>query len=323
MTLSKPLAALGAGCLVLLGMAGNAQTGGAAASSGGQNDQVVVLQAGPTGPKISWIEKSKVAALREGVIEKMELQLGMPVRKDGVIGVLHHEIADLTVRKNELQAKQIAPVEKARAQKEVAASTVARNIRLNTRSPGLVSQEDVAKAEGELKVAEAQIKEALENTGIAEAELAMAKRIAVEHTIVAPFDGVVLKRMKDPGESVRANEAVVELGNLSKVIAEGYVPLEYVDRIKEGLVVEIQPHIRGSRGEPLPIEKKRFRGKISFVDPQIQAVAETAIRIRAAFDNPDFELRPGLWVSMTIFLNSDVAAASAETAGSTRTARSR
>ena len=36
---------------------------------------------------------------------------------------------------------------------------------------------------------------------------------------MAPFDGVVIKRMKNPGESVRANEAVVELGNLDKLRA--------------------------------------------------------------------------------------------------------
>ena len=84
--------------------------------------------------------------------------------------------------------------------------------------------------------------------------------------------------MKNPGESVRANEAVVKLGNLNKLRADAYVPLEYAYRVKEGQVVEIQPKITGGRGEPLPIEKKRFRGKITFVDPQIQPVAETAVR---------------------------------------------
>ena len=32
------------------------------------------------------------------------------------------------------------------------------------------------------------------------------------------------------------------------------------------------------------------------------------MRIRAEFDNPDFELRPGLKVQMTIYLTPDVAA---------------
>ena len=43
---------------------------------------------------------------------------------------------------------------------------------------------------------------------------------------------------------------------------------------------------------PLPIEQKRFRGKITFVDPQIQPVAETAVRIYAEFDNRDIRAPP-------------------------------
>ena len=69
----------------------------------------------------------------------------------------------------------------------------------------------------------------------------------------------------------------------------------------------IQPKIISNRGEPLPIEEKKFLGKITFVDPQIQAIAETAVRIRAEFDNPDFVLRPGLKVQMKIYLDTDVA----------------
>ena len=42
----------------------------------------------------------------------------------------------------------------------------------------MVSAEDVAKAEGELKVAEAQVHEAKENREIAEAELNLAKQTA-------------------------------------------------------------------------------------------------------------------------------------------------
>jgi RND family efflux transporter MFP subunit len=259
--------------------------------------------------------------LREGVIESMELQIGMPVKKNGVIGVLHREIAELTVKKNALQAKAIAPEEKARAQKEVAISVVARNTRLNDRQPGMVSAEDVAKAEGDLKVAEAQIKEAQENRAIAGAELDLAKRTLDEHTMVAPFDGIVLSRKKNPGESVRANDTVIELGDLRRLVAEAYVPLDYAFRVKEGQVVEIQPRLRASaRGEPLPIEKKRFRGKITFVDPQIQPVAENAVRIRAEFENPG-ELRPGLMVQMTIYLAPEVAGNAPAENPPTRTAR--
>ena len=165
-----------------------------------------------------------------------------------------------------------------------------------------------AKAEGELKVAVAQINEAKEQKAVAKAELNLAKQILKEHTIVAPFDGVVIKRMKNPGESVRANEAVVEIGKLSRLCANAYVPLEHAFKVREGQVVEIRPRVDSLEGGKEEIESKMFRGKITFVDPQIQAVAETARRIRAEFDNPDFGLMPGLKVQMTIYLTNDVAA---------------
>jgi RND family efflux transporter MFP subunit len=319
MSVSKPIAAMAASCL-LMSVAALAQTGGAGQRPADSAVESVVLE---ELARIDYIERSEVAALREGVIQTMELQIGMPVKKDGTIGVLHHEMAELTVTKNKLQADSIAPTEKAEAQKEVALSVCARNKRLNERKAGMVSAEDVAKADGELKVAEAQLKEAKENRGIAKADLELAVQTLKEHTIVSPFDGVILKRMKNPGESVRANEAVVQLGNLNKLCANAYVPLDFAFRVKEGQVVEIQPRITQGKGELLAVEKKRFRGKITFIDPQIQPVAETTatVRIRAEFDNPGGELRPGLPVQMTVFLTTDVAAAGPEGAATTQTAR--
>ena len=318
MSIPKPIAALAAGSLLLVGAAALAQSGGGAVPPGNPAAQVLVLA---EEANLNWIEKSAVAALREGVIEKMELQVGMPVKQGGTIGMLHRKFAELNARKAELQALAEGPKEKAMAQEEVAASVVARNKRLNDRKPGMVSEEDVAKAIGEFKVATAMIKEAKENLAIAQAEHEVAKQTYDEHTIIAPFDGIVIRRMKNPGESVRANEAVVELGNLNKLCADAYVPLEYAFRVKEGQVVEIQPVLTRAGAEPLAIERKHFRGKITFVDPEIQAVAETAVHVRAEFDNPlPWDLKPGLKVRMTIFLTPE-AAAQVPVTGATQTVR--
>jgi RND family efflux transporter MFP subunit len=268
---------------------------------------------------VDWIEKSDVAALREGVIERMELKLGDPSAANQTIGYLHRETARLTVAKAKVQAESTGAIEKAKAASEVAASKLARDHRLNERKPGMVSAEDMAKDEGEFKMAEAQIKEALENQKFAKADLDLAIQALEEHIIRSPFDGYVIKRMKNPGESVRANEAVVQVGKLSRLCANTYVPLKYAFKVKLGQTVEIHPRVVSSeesnkikdialeegRSE---IESLKFQGKITFVDPQIQAIAETARRIRAEFDNPDFKLLPGMKVQMTIFLTDDVAA---------------
>ncbi len=317
MWIPKPIAALAASSLMLLGAAALAQSGGATAPATPGVQTLVLTEL----PYVTWIEKSSVAALREGVIEKMELQIGMPVKKGGTIGMLHREFARLTVTKARLQAESIGPKQKAQAQEEVAVSVCARNKRLNERKPGMVSAEDVAKADGELKVATAMIKEAEENQEIAKAEQALAQQTYEEHEIRSPFDGIVIKRMKNPGESVRANEAVVDIGNLTHLAVDAYIPLEYAYRVREDQIVEIQPRLSLPGAEPLSIERKRFRGKITFVDPEIQPVAENAVRIRAEFDNPaPYDLKPGLKVQMTIFLTTDPAAANTPATG-TRTAR--
>lgn len=316
MAIPKPIAVLAAGSLILVSAAALGQSGGSAARPSDPAGQVLVLA---EEANLNWIEISKIAALREGVIEKMELQEGMPVKKGGTIGILHRKFAELSARKAKLQADAVAPKQKAMAQEEVAASVCARNKRLNDHRPGMVSAEDVAKADGELKVATAMIHEAEENQGIAKAEYDVAMQTYDEHTIRAPFDSVVIRRYKHPGESVRANEAVVELGNLGKLRADAYVPLEYAYRVKEDQIVEIQPVLTRSGAEPLPIERKKFRGKITFVDPVIQAIAETAVHVRAEFENPPpWELKPGLRVKMTIFLTPLAAQGSAP--GETRTA---
>lgn len=318
MKIPKSMAALAAGCLTLLGVAAAAQSGGGQepSDSQGQSVQPLVL---PDLAHLDWIEKSAVAALREGVVETMELQIGREAKAGKTIGTLHRKFAALTVAKAKAQADSEGPLKKAIAQEKVASSVVARNDRLNKRKPDMVSAEDVAKALGEWEVATASIQEAEENRKIAKAELELAQQTYDEHTITAPFDGIITKRMKNPGESVRANEAVVEIGNPSRLAADAYVPLDYAYRVKVGQVVEIQPRTRG--GTRLAIEKKRFRGKIIFVDPEIQPVAETAVRIRAEFDNPNWELRPGLDAQMTIYLTPETAAAASAGGEAARTVR--
>jgi len=319
MTFPKKAAALTAGFVAALSVATLAQQSAPIPQAGRAGTETLVLDELAS---LEWIEKADVAALREGVIETVELWEGMPVRKGGAIGTLHKETAELTVRKAYLAAKNVAAEEKALAQRELALAVVATNERLNQRRPGMVSQEEMRKAEAEVKVADAMAREAVEQRALNKADLDLAEQAVKEHTIVAPFDGVVFKRLKNPGESVRANEAVVSLGNLEKLRAWTYVPLDYFSRVKEGQIVELQPRLQGMRGAHLPLEQKRFRGKITFVDPQVQPVAETAVRIYAEFENKDRELRPGLKGVMTIYLTPDSAppaAAPAPTVGARTT----
>ncbi len=297
---SRKAAALAASLVCALSAFAIAQAPPAAGRSVAQQQQQSIVVDDAT---IDWIEKSDVSALREGVIDRMELQIGMPVLKGKPIGYLHSEFADLSVAKAALGAKSVGPQMRMLAQKDLAVAVVARNKRLIARDPNYVSKEEQSKAEAEVNVAKAMMIEAEEKVELDKADLKLADQALDEHTIRAPFDGVVIHRTKNPGETVQANEAVVTLGNLDRLRVWTWVPLDYLHRVKEGGVVEIQPRLDRAHGGPLhPIESKKFRGKITFVDPQILPEAETAVRIYAEFDNKNHELLPGMKARMTLYL---------------------
>lgn len=312
MTLPRKLLALAAGATLALSAATiattHAQQPAEPRSSAGE-----VVQ--DTDATIEWIEKSQVAPLIEGNLESVELEIGKTVEKDGTIGFLYKRKAELTVKKAEVAARSTGSIEKAEAQKEQAIAVVSRNRRMTARDPLLVPKEDIEKAEAELRAALAMIKEAQEQQALARAEYDLARNQLDEHTIKAPFSGVIIKWLKKPGESVSAREPVVEMGNLDKLRVFAYLPIETATRVSEGMVVEFQPRISGIRGGSHPIDQKKFRGVITFVDPQIQAINETAVRVYAEFKNPNHELRPGYKGTLTVFLNSGGSAPAASRTG--------
>ncbi len=310
MTLPRKLLALAAGASLALTTATIAPSLAQQPSEPRSGAGEVVQDSDAT---VEWIEKSQVAPLIEGNLESIELEIGKTVEKDGTIGFLYRKKAELTLRKAEIAAGNTGSIEKAEAQKEQAIAVVARNDRMVRRDPNLVPKEDIEKAMAELKMALAMIKQAKEEQGLARAEYELAKNQLDEHTIKAPFPGVIIKWLKKPGESVSAREPVVEMGNLDKLRVFAYLPIETATRVTEGMVVDFQPRISGLRGGSHPIEQKKFRGVITYVDPQIQAINETAVRVYAEFKNPSHELRPGFKGTMTVYLNSPAAAPAART----------
>ena len=270
---------------------------------------------------VDWFQKSDVSALREGVIDRMELRIGKEVGKKGeVIGYLHREVAELAVKEAQIQAEGQGAKLKAQAQKELAAAVLLRNKALNKINPNYVSREEHQKAEAEFAVADAAVIEAKDTLKLARAKLKSAERAAEEHIIKAPFAGQILEEFKHEGESVSAREPVVRLGNLDTVRVWAYIPLEYAFRVTPGTEIMIQPRLGGARSGKQAIEQKQFRGVISSVDQSIQPVAETAVRIYADLDNPNHELRPGLKATMTILLKPEAVASLASPARAARPA---
>ncbi len=259
---------------------------------------------------IEWIERSDVSALTEGVLDQMEMREGMEVPQGGTIGTLHSEKAQLTKAKSEVAANAQGGTAKAAAQKELALAVLARLTRLNDRRNGYVSQDEYGKAEAELKVAESQVVEASDAVKLARAEENLARQALAEHTILAPFDGLILKVLKHPGETVRANEAVVRLGKVDRLKFYGFLPIENFGRVRPGMVVDLRPKVEDA---DIPIEQKRFRGKIVAIGTEVNTIGNTEVEIYAEIvNNQAKELRPGFKAEMTIYVDTTVPPAPAD-----------
>ena len=253
---------------------------------------------------VDWFQKSDVSALREGVIDRMELRIGKEVGKKGdVIGYLHKEVADLAVEEARIQAEGQGARLKAEAQKKLALAVVLRNKRLSNQGPNFISHEEVQKGEAEYAVSDASLIEAMDTLKLANAKLKSAERAAEEHVIRAPFAGQILEEYKHEGESVGAREPVVRLGNLDTVRVWAYIPVEYAYRVTPGTEIYIEPRLGKMK------LTKQYKGVITSVDQSIQPVAEEAVRIYADLDNSNHELRPGTKAKMTIFLKPEGTAA--------------
>jgi HlyD family secretion protein len=94
--------------------------------------------------------------------------------------------------------------------------------------------EDVAKAE--LLVAENDIDVAKAQLSDAKAQLAYEKAIFEQHTLLAPYDALVVDRQKELGTVIKAGDPIFTL------VATGSIwALAYVDEARSGAIGEGQP----------------------------------------------------------------------------------
>src|SRR5690606_26560983 len=191
-------------------------------------------------------------------------------------------------------------LEMAQAEREVATANLARAKRLfDGAIKNVISVEEYELKQAQFLVADARVKEETAKREQAQQELLMAEEAVAEHEIRAPFDGEVLEQIKYPGEAVQAMEPVVQVARTDRVRFFGYVPLEAVYQLRKGMVVDVQPVVDGAE---VPIEQKRFRGKIVYIGPELApARGRAEVLVKADIvNNTGKDLRVGHKANMLV-----------------------
>lgn len=112
--------------------------------------------------------------------------------------------------------------------------------------------------------------------------------------ITAPFSGVVGIRDISVGSLIAPGQAITTLNDDSKMKLDFTVPAIYLRSLRIDLPIEAQSRDLGN---------KTFKGKIFSIDNQIDE-STRSIKVRALLDNPNFELKQGLL--MTVVVRADI-----------------
>ncbi len=74
-------------------------------------------------------------------------------------------------------------------------------------------------------------------------ELEKAKEKFSKHTIVSPIRGEVVQIYKQPGESIKANDTVIQIVNFDRLEVEGSLERQFAQRLRAGMKASVEPNI--------------------------------------------------------------------------------
>ena len=155
-------------------------------------------------------------------------------------------------------------------------------------SAAQAARKALADANAQVSITRAQAQAARERAAAAASNAAAQEALAGYTRLVAPGDGVVVKRLADPGSTVQAGTPVLRIAVVKEVRIAANVAQEYL----RGIAV-------GARFDATVDGGATIRARVTSVQPAADPATHTAI-VEAVVANPGDRLRPGTYASVTI-----------------------
>jgi multidrug resistance efflux pump len=267
--------------------------------------------------EIASIDEQAVPGADAGVLMLLTVKEGMRVTKGMEVGRIDDSAAraQLAVKQFEYDvtnqtANSDIDIRHAKAAAAVAKAAYDKLEESNRIFKGTVTAIDILRARLEWKKSELAIEQVAEKQIEAQltskaksAEVGAAKVALERHVLRAPFDGVVVKVAKKPGEWVAPGEAVVHLVGIDRLRVMGNLDAtDWGPADIDGRKVTVEVALPRGRSA-------RVTGKVTYVSP---VVTLGRLSIWATIDAPLQDeipvVRAGLQAAMTIHVNQPVAA---------------
>lgn len=117
-----------------------------------------------------------------------------------------------------------------------------------------------------------------------------ASHVTSELSVPAPISGTVTARSANQGEVVEANKELLRVTDLSSVWVIAQVYERDLPRLRTGSGASIT-------SDAFP--DRVFRGRVTYIDPQIDEATRTA-KVRVEIDDPGRELKLGMYVRVSL-----------------------
>jgi len=241
---------------------------------------------------------SEVGVKAGGRIEALSIEEGSRVRAGQIIARLEH--ADLNAQ---LKAAQASVLE---AETSLAEAVAVRdeNVRQLEREralakEGITTQAALTAAEAAAAVAGARVNTAEAAIVSARARVGVSEEALENTNVRAPFDGVVIKKRAELGETVSpfgvAGQATREGGAIATIA--DLRELEVQTEVSESNVAKL------ARGMPATVtvqayREKQFRGRVRDIFPSADR-AKAIVEVRVSILDADGEVKPEMTASVT------------------------
>lgn len=223
----------------------------------------------------------------EGVISEVLVDKNDVIKKGDVLARLDAGLESATAELRRVQSELTSDVQAQQLALEFSERALTRVKDLYEKKAASFSELDKHKTEH--AIAQQQLQQSLDRKRQAELEYKRALADLQRRTLVSPIDGIVVERMKEPGEHIDF-EPVLKLVQLDPLRVEVYAPASLYGKVKPGIKASVVPE--------LGADNRSYPAEVTLVDQVIDGPSNT-FGIRLSIPNPGNRLPSGLKCRVT------------------------
>ena len=191
------------------------------------------------------IEANQTVEVRspvEGVIDKILVERGATVRKGQLLVELESDVERSTMETARYRSQMLGRIESSRNRVEFASKKLERAQELH--SQNFVAAQSRDETETEKRLAESELKDAVENQELARLEYRRSQDLLKLRSVRSPFDGYVVDRMLHPGdlaESGSGRKPILKLAQINPLRVEVVLPQDAYGKVALDSKVSVIP----------------------------------------------------------------------------------